>query len=229
MKPILRLPIAYLLGILFTIALISPLSANELKVASKKFTESVILGEIIKTVIESNGEIVRHQRELGGTRIVWNALLAGEVDIYPEYSGTILREILASENISNMVEMKKALAKRNIGVTEPLGFNNTYALGIRKDLQKELGLRTISDLKNHPDLILGFGSEFMDRSDGWPGLKAHYQLPQNNVRGLDHDLAYRGLESGRLQAIDIYTTDAEVAYYDIFTLRDDKDFWGALL
>jgi osmoprotectant transport system permease protein len=87
------------------------------------------------------------------------------------------------------------------------------------------GIETISDLRNHPDLVVGFGSEFLNRADGWPGLKARYGLPQGNVRGLDHDLAYRGLVAGDIEVMDLYSTDAEIEYYGIRVLRDDLGYF----
>jgi osmoprotectant transport system permease protein len=90
---------------------------------------------------------------------------------------------------------------------------------------RQLGIRTISDLKAHPDLTLGFSNEFMDREDGWPGLRRHYGLPHEDVQGLDHDLAYRGLDQGDIDVIDLYSTDAEIEYYDIRRLEDDRAFF----
>ena len=110
-------------------------------------------------------------------------------------------------------------------MTASLGFNNTYAIGVKEDLARRLDLKTISDLEQHPELVLGFTSEFMDRADGWPGLRQRYRLPQQNVRGLDHDLAYRGLAAGALQVTDLYATDAEIAYYRLRTLKDDLAYF----
>jgi osmoprotectant transport system permease protein len=106
-------------------------------------------------------------------------------------------------------------------MTAPLGFNNTYALGMRADQADSLGIRTIGDLRAHPDLALGFTNEFMDRGDGWPSLKTTYDLPQS-ARGIDHDLAYRGLQSGQLDLIDLYSTDAEIERYDLRVLDDTR-------
>jgi len=110
-------------------------------------------------------------------------------------------------------------------MSAPLGFSNTYALGMRPGRAEALGIRTLSDLRTHPRLRLGFGNEFLNRVDGWPGLRARYGLPQQAVRGLDHDLAYRGLASGDLDLIDLYTTDAKIAYYGLTVLRDDRHFF----
>ncbi len=176
-------------------------------------------------VFERPAAAATHTAQLGGTRVVWNALLSGEIDAYPEYTGTLLQEILASEGLSTVDELSVALSSRGIGMTASLGFNNTYAIGMRSEQADRLGVKAISDLRGHPHLVFGFGNEFMDRADGWPGLQRHYRLPQTDVRGLDHDLAYRGLEAGTLDAIDLYSTDAEIAYYDLRALQDDLGFF----
>lgn len=218
-----------ILGVLFiAFAFVTAMvSAETLKVGSKKFTESVILGEMIRLLAEDTGMDVHHQRELGGTRVLWDALLAGEIDAYPEYTGTLLQEILVAENVRDDDQLRRELAVRGIIMTQPLGFNNTYALGMKAALAEQLGIHSISDLRRHPDLVMGFGSEFMHRADGWPGLKKHYRLPHTDVRGLDHDLAYRGIASDALQVIDLYATDAEIDYYDLSALRDNLGFFPA--
>ena len=203
----------------------SAVTPPSITVASKNFTESVILGEMLRHLIRQSGAEAVHRRQLGGTRVLWNALLSGEIDAYPEYTGTLLQEILAKENLHTEAQLQAALAKRGLRMTRPLGFNNTYAIGIKAALSKKLGLRTISDLRQHPELVMGFSNEFMDRADGWPGLQRRYGLSQQNVRGLDHDLAYRGMESGTLQVMDLYATDAEISYYKLRTLKDDLHYF----
>ena len=196
-------------------------SAQELTVSSKKFTENVILADIAALSGQAAGVDIIHKRELGGTRILWNALLSGEIDMYPEYTGTIRSELFGGSLPDNIDSIRSALAEKGIGVIDPLGFNNTYALGMQKETASELGIAKISDLRNHPDLRFGFSNEFMDREDGWPSLRDTYRLPQRNVVGLDHDLSYQGLESGTIQLTDMYSTDAEIAYYDLQVLQDD--------
>src|SRR5204862_7167485 len=100
--------------------------------------------------------------------------------------------------------IRAALAERAVGLSLPLGFNDTYAIGMRKEVAARLGIQKISDLRAHPNLRLGFSSEFMNRTDGWPGLRQRYWLPQQEVRGLNHDLAYQGLVSSTLDATDLY-------------------------
>ena len=191
-------------------------------VGSKKFTESVVLGEILTHLARDAGYTAKHRRDLGGTRVLFNALVAGDIDAYPEYTGTITQEILAGRGLVTMTDIRGALAEQGIRMTAPLGFNNTYAIGMRKERATALNINTISDLRAHPELKFGFTNEFMDRGDGWPKLRDFYQLPQTDVKGLDHDLAYRGLDEGAIDVMDLYSTDAEISYYDLKVLRDDR-------
>ncbi len=202
-----------------------PSHATEIVVGSKKFTESVVLGEIVAQLLRSAGLEADHRRELGGTQILWNALLRGDIDIYPEYTGTLIREVLADETIRDKDELRNLLARRGISMTDPIGFNNIYALGMKKDVAARLAIHSISDLTRHADLVLGFSNEFMDRSDGWWGLRRVYNLAHRNVRGLDHDLAYRGIQSGDIHVTDLYSTDAEIQYYDLLLLQDDRRYF----
>jgi len=196
-------------------------------VGSKKFTESVILGEMAAGLARKAGAQATHHRELGGTRILWSALLKGDIDIYPEYTGTISEEILAGENVYGEEAIRKALAEYGIGMTRALGFNNTYAIGMNEEHARKLRVTRISDLRDHPELKFGFGNEFMDRADGWPSLRGRYRLPQKDVRGMDHDLCYRGLEQGSIDAMDLYATDAEISYYRLRVLKDDLGHFPA--
>ena len=211
-----------ILAFLF-ISTIAAYAQPEIKIGSKKFTESVILGELARGIIQTQHPQVIHLRELGGTRVLWNALLRGEIDIYPEYSGTLIQEILALE--ADPGNLPEFLQEYGVEMTQPLGFNNTYAIGVLPDLAAQRSLEKISDLRNHPDLRFGFTNEFMDRQDGWPGLQKRYQLPQQEVRGLDHDLAYRGIASKAIDIIDLYTTDAEIEYYQLEILQDDWNYF----
>jgi osmoprotectant transport system permease protein len=191
-------------------------------IGSKAFTESVILGEIATQLARSTGAEVSHRKELGGTRLLWDALLNGQVDLYPEYTGTITNEIFAGRGIVGEAQIRSALAEKGVEMTRPLGFNDTYAIGMREDVAQRLNIRTISDLRNHPDLRLRFSNEFMDRADGWPALRDAYQLPQRGVSGLVHDLAYRALADGSIDVTDLYSTDAEIAEYHLRVLEDDR-------
>jgi osmoprotectant transport system permease protein len=202
----------------------APAPARVLRVGSKAFTESVILAEIATQLARAAGVTAEHRSGLGGTRLVWDALVRGVIDVYPEYTGTLIEEILAGvpgAEAPSDAWLARTLASHGIGVIGPLGFNDSYALGVRKDLAARLGLTRISDLRAHPDLRFGFSSEFMSRRDGWPALRGRYGLPQTDVRGLDHDLAYRGLAGGAIDVTDLYATDPEIRRYDLEILADD--------
>ncbi len=209
------------IGLVLFFAVGTSVAAQDVTVGSKKFTESVILGEVLTHLARDAGVSVAHRRELGGTRVLWGALRSGDIDAYVEYTGTISQEIFAGRGIESEEDTRATLEAEGIRMAEPLGFNNTYAIGMKEDVAQRLGIATISDLRRHPELTLGFGNEFMDRGDGWPAMRDRYSLPHSNVQGMDHDLAYRGLESGSIQAMDMYSTDAEIAYYQLRTLRDD--------
>jgi osmoprotectant transport system permease protein len=202
-------------------------STPQVRVGSKKFTESVILGELVVGLARASGANAVHRRELGGTTVLFEALKRGELDVYPEYTGTLRQELFASRHLRDDAALREALAAEGLGMSQPLGFNNTYALGMKEAEAERLGIRRISDLKAHPELRLGFSNEFMNRGDGWPALKERYQLPQQEVSGLDHDLSYRGLESGAIQVTDLYSTDAEIAAYGLRVLEDDLKHFPA--
>lgn len=192
------------------------------RIGSKAFVESEVLGELGRETIESEGIPVQHRRALGGTRVLWEALVRGELDAYPDYTGTVAKEILGGAPDPSIEGLRAALAPRGIGITRSLGFEDTYAVGMRPEVAARLGIRTLSDLVRHPELRLGFTNEFLDRADGWPALRDRYGLLQRDVRGLDHDLAYRALAAGQIDATDLYSTDAEIRRQGLVVLEDDR-------
>lgn len=202
-----------------------PVDKAAIRVTSKKFTESVILGEMFRLLAEDSGPATQHLRELGGTRIVYEALRAGEVDIYAEYTGTLINELFAGRDIESLADLKAALADEGIRMSAPLGFNNTYALGMLPDRAEADDIRSISDLNRVTGLRFGLGSEFLEREDGWPGLKEAYGLSPNRVTGLDHDLSYRQLQLGLVDVIDVYTTEARIDALDLTVLEDDRSYF----
>jgi osmoprotectant transport system permease protein len=212
---------AALLGLL---AACAAAHAEPLKIGSKRFTESYILGELVARTAREAGAEVRLRPGMGGTAILYEALRTGAIDLYPEYTGTIAREILRGEARADLASLNARLAPLGLAAAVPLGFNNTYAIGVRREVAQKFGLRRVSQLARHPDLRLGFGHEFLARRDGWPGLRAAYRLP-HEPRGLDHGLAYEALDAGQVDAIDLYSTDAKIARYDIAVLEDDRGFF----
>src|SRR5215468_7845348 len=215
---------AALAAALFAVS--SALAAPELNVGSKRFTESYILGEIVKQTAQAAGETSAvHKQGLGNTAIVLNALTTGAIDVYPEYTGTIAREILKLETVPSLAELSTRLAPMGLAVGVPLGFNNTYALAMRGDDARAKGITKLSDLKAHPELKLGLSQEFIGRNDGWPGLKRAYDLPFETPRGLDHGLAYEAIAGKQVDVIDIYSTDAKIDKYGLIVLADDRAYF----
>ncbi len=210
------------LAMLVAIGFVTP---DPVRIGSKAFTESVILGDLAEQLLNEEGIPALHRRELGGTQVLFHALEAGELDVYPEYTGTIAAEILAGQNLKGEAEIRAALAGRGIGIGRSLGFNNTYAIGMQDTVAAKLGIRTISDLRKHPDLKFGVSNEFIERIDGWPGLRTRYDLPQRDVVGLEHVLAYKALASGEIAATELYSTDAEILALGLRVLRDDLGYF----
>lgn len=215
-----------LLGVLLLLTG-SAQAGQPVQIGSKKFTEGIVLGEVLTALVADAGLPVRHRRALGGTRIVYNALANGEIDAYVEYTGTLLKEVLSDlpPGADPETALRARLAQDGIVLGGAIGFENNFALGMPRATAAALGISRISDLVVHPDLRLRFGSEFMERSDGWPGLRDHYRLPQRDVRGVEHELAYAALGSGNADVTSLYTTDAEIAYYDLVTLADDRHWF----
>jgi osmoprotectant transport system permease protein len=220
MKRLLLLPVA----LLCLPAGPAPAPAGQpVRVGSKKFTEGVILGDMATQLLQSAGVRAMHRRELGGTEVLWNALLAGDIDVYAEYTGTLSKQLLHVEE----ARLEEELTRRGVRMSRSLGFNNSYALGMRAGVARQRDIRTISDLRQYPDLAFGFSDEFLNRGDGWPGLRQRYGLTPRSVRGLDHDLAYRGLENGDIQVTDVYETDGAVRRYSLALLTDDLHYFPA--
>jgi osmoprotectant transport system permease protein len=201
------------------------LAEESVTAGSKRFTESYVLGEIVARTAAAAGAKAAHRPGLGNTAIVYAALRAGDVDVYPEYTGTIAREVLQRDADLSLEALNRELAPLGLAASVPLGFNNTYALAMREDEAARRGIRTISDLAKHPDLRFGLTQEFMGRADGWPGLRERYGLPQATASGLDHGIAYEALAAGRIDVKDVYSTDAKIARYGLRVLADDKAYF----
>jgi osmoprotectant transport system permease protein len=201
--------------------------AAPVRVGSKAFTESYLLAEIVARLVEEAGEApVERRFGLGGTGMVYRALETGEIDVYPEYTGTISRAILGAPALDTLPAMREPLARRGIVTSAPLGFENTYALAVREDMAARLGLRSISDLARHPILRAAFTSGFLERDDGWPGLRRHYGgLTLAAVSAIEHALAYPALAAGQVDVIDAFSTDGRLAEGRFRLLQDDRRFF----
>ena len=196
-------------------------------VGSKNFPESYILAETMAELLEREGFAVTRKLGLGGTLICYQALVNGEIDVYPEYTGTIAEAILKGD-AGDAVQMGQALRAAGIEALPPLGFNNTYALAVPGRLAAERGLGRISDLNGHDDLRLTFSHEFLERNDGWPGLAGVYGLDLD-VTGIEHGLAYQAIAEGSIDVTDVYSTDGELTRYALTVLEDDLAFFPRYL
>jgi osmoprotectant transport system permease protein len=214
--------LSFLLALLFAL----PASAETpLRIGSKRFTESYILAQVLaQTAAPHLAQAPEVKQGLGNTAIVYEALRSGNIDIYPEYAGTIALEILKSDKPMPLAAMNRALAPLGLGAAIPLGFNDGYALALRGADADKLGIRTLSDLAAHADLRLGLSNEFIGRADGWPGLARAYGLKQQPT-GLDHGLAYDAIAAKQIDVMDIYTTDAKIGHLKLAVLRDDKGYF----
>jgi osmoprotectant transport system permease protein len=195
-------------------------------VGTKSFTESYILGEMVADVIERAGEAeVERRFGLGGTGITYRAVASGEIDLYPEYTGTLSQAILQDPEATTVAEIRRGLEGAGLTIGDPLGFDNTYALAVRREMASRLGLRSISDLRRHPELEAAFSPGFTDRADGWPGLRRHYGVELASVRVMEHALTYEALVAGEVDLIDIYSTDGKLERLDLQVLEDDRGFF----
>ncbi len=230
MKRISPTATALLLGVLLLAGACS--SGESIVIGSKNFTEQVILGEILAQQIESLTELqVIRKLNLGGTFICDQALRAGEIDGYVEYTGTAFTAILKNEPISDPDEVyqrvKEDYATQGMEWLQPLGFNNTFAILIRSEDAQRLGVRTISDIAPHtPNWLAAFGYEFIERADGFKGLSETYNLKfAEPPRVMELGLTYRALADERVDLIAGDSTNGLIAALDLFMLEDDKGYF----
>ncbi|MES2949550.1 MAG: glycine betaine ABC transporter substrate-binding protein [Pseudomonadota bacterium] len=196
-----------------------------LRIGSKRFTESYILAELLAQRAAPHTHTAPQVLQgLGNTAIVYEALRAGQIDLYPEYAGTISQEILKSTAPMDLPQMQQALAPLGLGVAIPLGFNDGYALAMRAAQAQALGIHTLGDLARHSELKLGLSNEFIGRTDGWRGLAQRYGMPHKPT-GLDHGLAYDAVAAAQVDVIDIYTTDAKIDFLGLRVLLDDQHYF----
>jgi osmoprotectant transport system permease protein len=200
-------------------------------VASKPFGESYLLAEMFAQVLEARGFTVDRRPGLGATEIAFGAIRSGDIDVYPEYTGTGLLVILGEPALSDAASVYGRVAsefRRRFGARwlPPLGFENTYAIAVRRETADSLGLRTLSDLANvGPRLRAGFTPDFIGRPDGLPGLTRAYGLRLAGVRSLLPAVKYRALAGGEVDVIDGYSTDGLISRYNLVVLQDDRRFF----
>ena len=221
-----------ILALALTLAACAP-RENRIVVGSKNFSEQLILGEIISQQIEAKTHLAVERRfYLAGSYICHQAILGGRIDIYPEYTGTALTAILKQKPEGNREavyqRVKSEYAKRfNLSVGEPFGFNDTFAIEIRGEDARRLGLKTISQAAPYtPQWRAGFGYEFMERPDGYKGLAATYGLRfAAPPRIMDLGLLARALKDKQIDLAAGNTTDGLIPALDLFVLEDDKHYF----
>ncbi len=197
-------------------------------IGSKPFGESYLLAELCAQLLEAHDVAVTRQFGLGGTEILFAAMRAGRVDLYPEYSGAGLRVILKVHDARTPAEVFDTVSRTfsdefDMRWLPPLGFENTYAISVRTELAQRLGLRTLSDAARVSDrLRAGFTADFIGLPDGLPALRAEYGLNPREVNALAPAVKYQALASGAVDIIDAYSTDGLLTRYPLTVLEDDK-------
>ena len=226
--PQLWISLSLCIGLAISCSVLAQPTDKNTVVGSKRFTESYVLGELLKLTLRDAGVQAEHRQGLGNTAIVLQALTTGQIDVYPEYTGTILREILKRpETQVSVSELNTWLKPKGLKVAIPLGFNNTYALAMRAEQARALGLKRISDIANLPveqqsALRIALSPEFKTRTDGWPALTQAYDLKIKPGKVLEHGLAYDALVRGDVDIVDAYSTDAAIARKGLILLEDDR-------
>lgn len=200
----------------------------KLKVATKPFTESYVLSEIVGLIIDDSKESAAEPYGLAGPTLVFDALESGVVDLDVNYTGSIANLLLKDvENgkKADLPAIRAALAPRAIVLSDPLGFNNTYAIAVRRETAPSLNLHKVSDLRAHSDLRGAFTPDFLNFDDGFYRLQEVYGVRLSSVRPMQHSLAYRALANGEIDVTDAYTTDGSLAEFQLTLLEDDREFF----
>ena len=203
-----------------------------IQLAGKAFTESNVLMELMAQMIEAHTELtVERTPSINGSQLTAAALLADEIDIYAEYTGTAWYNQMARTDPCSPLHCFSEMAQYaeqhwGARVMSPFGFNNTYAIAVRRPLAEERNLRTISDLKRLGDgLRIALSHEFLARPDGWPGLAETYGLEHVGTVGVEHAIVYDALLSGTLDVVEVYSTDGKLDNPEIVLLKDDLNYF----
>ncbi len=197
--------------------------SKTLVIGSKRFTENYILGEICAQFLESKGYIIKRKFGMGGTMVAFNALKSDEIDIYPDYTGTIAEAVLRTGE-RDFHKLNEELKTSGVEMLSPLGFDNSYVAVMKRSKAKELGIVSLEDLSHHPSLKGAFSFEFQERTDGWKALQQTYGL-KNTVRGIEVPLTYEALKSDHVDFVEAYSTEPLIKKYDFVILEDNKKFF----
>ena len=204
---------------------------NSIIIGTKDFTEQHILGNILKLYIEENSNIDTTLMTDFATEMIFAALRTGVIDVYVDYTGTIYSNTITSSESGTPEEIFETVSstineRYDLHMFEPLGFNNTFQLAVRRDTAEEHNLKTISDLANvSEDLIFGGSAEIIRRSDGLPNLKRLYGLNFKEERAIDGVDRYLAISRDEIQISEVFSTDGHLLTYDLVVLEDDKNFF----
>lgn len=218
-------------SILFALAGCS--GKKTITVGSKDFSENIVLGEIFAQLVEAQTDIkVERKLNMGGTFVCFEAIKNGDIDIYPEYTGTGLTAQLKMDVVSDPDEAYRVVSEefdKQFGIKwlEPLGFNNTYTLAVTDDVYQEYGVETYSDLAAvSENLIFGAEHEFFDRQDGFDGLVDTYGFTfKGEPKKMNVSLKYQAIGNGDMDVTDAFSTDGPIMQYHLKVLVDDKGFF----
>jgi len=225
------------LGVIIIAALvITPyfnMQKKEITIAGKLGSEPEILINMYKLIIENETNLsVTLKPGMGKTSFLFNALKSGDIDIYPEFTGTALetfvKEKAKSHNPEQVYEQAREGMDKNFKMTllKPMKYNNTYAIAVPESFAKEYNLTGISDLKNIQNVLkVGFTLEFSDREDGYKGLSKAYGINFNKIKTMEPKLRYSAIKSKDINLVDAYSTDSELSQYNMKVLEDDKQFF----
>lgn len=216
-------------------AAVAPIDAQDrdrpILVASKPFAESYLLAEVFAQFLEANGFAVERRPGFGMTELLMQAMIAGEIDVYPEYTGTGLAAVLGETAGGGSAAVFGRVSEEyetrwGMRWLPPLGFENTYAIAMRREAADSLGVRALSGLTAiASDLVGGFSPDFIGRDDGLDGLAAAYGIEFRETRSLLQAVKYQAIEEGAVDVIDAYSTDGAISRYDLTVLTDDRGFF----
>jgi osmoprotectant transport system substrate-binding protein len=203
---------------------------ESITVGSKNFTENILLAHMMADIIENNTELkVVRKVNLGGSNVAWKALLNNDIQLYPDYTGTVVTNYYQEETGTSeetLVRTKELLKKDELVFTNEMGFNNTYTLAVTQETAEKYKLATFSDLaKVSKDLVLGSEFEFLDRPDGYPGLSKEYGMTFKEAKGMDHGIMYRSVVDKNVDVIDAFATDGQIKVNNLVILEDDRSFF----
>jgi osmoprotectant transport system permease protein len=195
------------------------------RIGSKIFTEGYILSEILAVQLESHHFPVERMMGLGATGITEEAMKNKKIDLIVDYTGSITQAFFKSKEKISTQEIRDRLKPLGFTISEPLGFNNTYALAVRAAWSEKNKIKTFSQLATLPVVRAAFTSEFTSRPENWPGLKAQYNFKNFDVHEMDHQLAYESVRSDKADVVEAYSTDAKLKEFGLISLEDDQHFF----